>query len=176
MSNIDPEPLEGLGQVPVCVTCGSERVLRDAWACWNISTGLWEVQSVQNRAYCEACEADTKLNWLEPDEPPVEVIRALNDQLRCHGRGNGRIVVTNGVQAEGEAFLRGAIQVMRDFDGFSDENDVYGEHDFGAFDLEGQKLFFKIDYYDPSFTQGSENPANPGKTVRVLTLMLANEY
>lgn len=172
----DPEPLDGLGQVPVCAKCGSERVLREALTCWNSSYGLWEVQSVQDRAQCEICGENATLRWTYPDDPPVEAIRTLNDMLRCYGRGNGQIVVTTGIQAQGEDFLRRAIQHMREFDGFSKENDVYGEHDFGAFDLEDQRLFFKVDYYDPSLTQGSENPANPEKTVRVLTLMLANEY
>jgi hypothetical protein len=27
-------------------------------------------------------------------------------------------------------------------------NDPYGEHDFGSFELAGEKFFWKIDYYD----------------------------
>jgi len=55
-------------------------------------------------------------------------------------------------------------------------NDPWGEHDFGAIDLEGQKLFWKIDPYDLDLQAHSQNAANPAVTHRVLTLMLASEY
>ena len=62
------------------------------------------------------------------------------------------------------------------FDDFSEDNDPHGEHDFGAFDHAGSRIFWKIDYYDPSMESGSEDPSDPAKTTRVLTLMLASEY
>jgi hypothetical protein len=34
----------------------------------------------------------------------------------------------------------------------------------------------KIDNYDPTLSGGSEDPSDPAQTVRVLTLMLADEY
>ena len=52
----------------------------------------------------------------------------------------------------------------------------YGEHDFGAFEVDSHRLFFKLDYHAPDMASGSEDPADPAKTVRVLTLMLAAEY
>jgi len=62
------------------------------------------------------------------------------------------------------------------YDDFSEDNDPYGEHDFGSFKIEGHKLFWKIDYYAPDMRHGSEDPADPDVTVRVLTIMLASEY
>jgi len=63
------------------------------------------------------------------------------------------------------------------FDDFNADNDPHREHDFGSFELDGEKLFWKIDYYstdDPDL--GSEDPSDLTKTLRVLTVMLAEEY
>jgi Protein of unknown function (DUF3768) len=62
------------------------------------------------------------------------------------------------------------------FDDFTEDDDPHGERDFGAFENEGQRIFWKIDYYDTTLTKGSANPADPQQTVRVLTIMLASEY
>jgi len=62
------------------------------------------------------------------------------------------------------------------FDGFTEDNDPHGEHDFGSFELVGRKFFWKIDYYDKECRCGSEDPADAAKTTRVLTLMLAEDY
>jgi hypothetical protein len=42
--------------------------------------------------------------------------------------------------------------------------------------VEGERLFFKIDYYDSTLTMGSSDPADPAVTCRVMTVMLASEY
>jgi len=52
----------------------------------------------------------------------------------------------------------------------------HGERDFGVFEHQGQKLFWKIDYYDPTLSFGSEDPTDLSKTHRVLTILLASEY
>jgi hypothetical protein len=62
------------------------------------------------------------------------------------------------------------------FETFTEDNDPHGEHDFGAFDHAGKRIFWKIDYYDQSLEFGSEDPADPAKTTRVLTIMFAEEY
>ena len=69
-----------------------------------------------------------------------------------------------------------AIRKVATFDDFNADNDPHGEHDFGSFDLAGDKFFWKIDYYDFTLEFGSDDPADPSKTTRVLTLMLAAEY
>ena len=50
------------------------------------------------------------------------------------------------------------------------------EHDFGVVDIAGHKVFWKIDYYDAAMEGGSEDPANPDVTTRVLTVFFAHEY
>ena len=62
------------------------------------------------------------------------------------------------------------------FDSFTEDNDPHGEHDFGAFDFKDERIFWKIDYYDAACEYGCEDPADPSKTTRVLTIMLASEY
>ena len=55
-------------------------------------------------------------------------------------------------------------------------NDPYEEHDFGAFDLFGERLFFKIDYYHPDHDTLAPVPSSIELCRRVLTIMLADEY
>jgi hypothetical protein len=103
-------------------------------------------------------------------------IRHLNDEWRCLGRGNGTVLVTAGIHAEGPLFVSRAMAGVRTFDDFSRDNDPYGEHDFGSFKVLGERLFFKIDYYDVLQEAGSPDPADSALTHRVLTIMLAGEY
>jgi len=102
-------------------------------------------------------------------------IRALNDDLRRHLLGGGA-VMTPGIAALGQEAVQRLVQTIATFDDFCNENDPYSEHDFGAFDFDGYKVFFKIDYYDKDLKGGSPNPADPSVTERVITLMLAEEY
>lgn len=171
------DEVEGdVGAVPVCQTCGSERVAKDAWACWNPETGLWELENVFDDAHCHQCEGQTKLVWKRSEAPPQNRIRELNDAFRMKGEGKGSIMVTVGVQALGDTLTKEAMLAVKEFSDFSKDNDPWGEHDFGAVEIGGQKIFWKLDYYDPSLTAGSENPANEAVTHRVLTIMLASEY
>ena len=107
-------------------------------------------------------------------------IAELNDQLRQTGEG-GQIVVTSGVATMGSDFILAAMAAVRLFSTFTEDNDPYGEHDFGAVEVTtatvaGETIFWKIDYYDQTGTGLSPDPANPELTQRVLTIMLASEY
>lgn len=102
-------------------------------------------------------------------------IRQLNDELRTTGTG-GLIMLTQGVQQMGLLHHVAIMQTIRSFDAFSQDNDPYGEHDFGSVELAGQKLFWKIDYYDIDLEMGSPDPADASVTGRVMTIMLASEY
>ncbi|RMF34014.1 MAG: DUF3768 domain-containing protein [Alphaproteobacteria bacterium] len=165
-----------IGAVPRCASCGSQRVVRDAWAAWNPDTGLWELSAVFDREFCQACEGETTFVWARQSEPPRGAIRELNDRFRTSGQGNGSVVITRALAAKGEAFVTEVLAAVRSFSAFSEDCDPWGEHDFGALEVAGEKIFWKIDYYDPSLSFGSENPANEALTHRVLTIMLASEY
>ena len=63
-----------------------------------------------------------------------------------------------------------------EFNTFTEANDPYSEHDFGAVEMDGERYFFKIDYYDLAMEMGSEAAADPSLTRRVLTILRADEY
>ena len=105
----------------------------------------------------------------------VTTIRALNDRFRQSLRG-GMLVMTSGVIALGQERQLKILEAVARFDSFDEDNDPYGEHDFGALEVEGERLFFKIDYYDQSLSAHSSDPSDETVTKRVLTIMLAGEY
>jgi hypothetical protein len=105
----------------------------------------------------------------------VTTIRALNDRFRQSLRG-GMLVMTAGVIALGQERELKILEAVAGFDSFDEDNDPYGEHDFGALEVEGERLFFKIDYFDQSLSAHSPDPADETATKRVLTIMLAEEY
>jgi hypothetical protein len=102
-------------------------------------------------------------------------IRELNDRFRTTMTG-GRVMMTAGVDALPSDVKAMVIRRVATFSDFNADNDPHREHDFGNFTLTGRKFFWKIDYYDRRMEFGSEDPADPSKTTRVLTIMLASEY
>jgi uncharacterized protein DUF3768 len=109
-------------------------------------------------------------------------VRALNDEFRTElispvsALWHNRLVCTSGVAAHGDDFIERALRAVREFAAFNEVNGPYGEHDFGSFELDGVMLYWKIDYYDPLHDGRSLDPADPDKTKRVLTILLADEY
>jgi len=104
-------------------------------------------------------------------------IADLNDAFRTSFEG-GHVVITQGVAAHHPKVIRELYDKVKAFRYFVPENDPHGEHDFGQVlhsEVAGP-IFWKIDYYDHSMTAGSEDPSDPAKTARVLTIMLASEY
>ena len=102
-------------------------------------------------------------------------VRELNDKLRQHLTG-GMALITPGVAALGQEFVDRIIKTVATFDDFCHANDPHEEHDFGAFEVDGRNLFFKIDYYDQDLKCHSPDPSDSKVTRRVITLMLASEY
>ena len=102
-------------------------------------------------------------------------IKTLNDNFRKTFIG-GRVMLTCGIKAKNQDEIAEILEKVRSFDNFTTANDPYGEHDFGSFDYKGQKIFFKIDYYDKNLQYLSEDPADDSKTIRTLTIMLAEDW
>lgn len=100
-------------------------------------------------------------------------IAALNDAARTSFIGC-RVVITKGISAMDD--LDGLYAKVRAFSDFTDSNDPYGEHDFGAVEHEGKTVFWKFDYFDADLLMHSPDPSDPAVTARVLTIMLAEEY
>jgi len=105
----------------------------------------------------------------------TEQIHNLNDRLR-QNFSEGRAVITIGVAALGAEAVARIVKTIAVYDDFCHANDPYEEHDFGAFEVDGQKLFFKIDYYDNSRCCRSPDPSDLSVTERVITIMLAEKY
>jgi Protein of unknown function (DUF3768) len=110
-------------------------------------------------------------------------IAKINDRFRLslgipalNGGIPGRAVVTAGIAALPPDDQAAILNKVREFTSFTEDNDPGGDHDFGAFDHGGQRIFFKIDCYAPDMRSGSEDPADLTRTVRVLTILLASEW
>jgi hypothetical protein len=120
----------------------------------------------------------------ERSAPPTQAkarnhdrIRELNDALRqSFDHAQGRILLTAGVDALPSDVKARLIRAIATFSDWNADNDPHQEHDFCAVEIAGQMFFAKIDYYDPTLEGGSEDPSDPTKTTRVLTLTLAEEY
>jgi len=109
------------------------------------------------------------------DNERTAIIRRLNDQLRRHHIG-GHVMVTQGIRALGDLAVAEILAEITRFDGFSADNDPYEEHDCAVIIHEGQRVIWKIDYYDRKLMFGSPDPADPTVTERVMTVMLGGEY
>ena len=105
----------------------------------------------------------------------TEAIRMLNDELR-QNLSAGTALITVGVVALGADAVARIVKTIAVYDDFCHANDPYEEHDFGSFEVDGNKLFFKIDYFNSTLTVHSPDPSDPAVTKRVITIMLAEEY
>jgi hypothetical protein len=119
----------------------------------------------------------------------AEQIARLNDLARRAMGVACVVVATEGIRALPEADQSRLRELVETFDAFTPDNDPYGERDFGAIyqGVDGfwstsrpvdvvVTVFWKIDAYDRELRFGSDDPADPAMTRRVLTIMLASEY
>ncbi len=97
-------------------------------------------------------------------------IAKQNDDMRRSMTG---CMVTKGI-TELTPLINDIFVRVRSFSEFTEENDPYDEHDFGAFELLGIKIFWKIDYYDQELKAWCD-PLDD-RCRRQLTIMRADEY
>jgi len=112
----------------------------------------------------------------EKDTGALRRIQYLNDNLRRTFILGGKTVFSAGFMGLPEKTRLAAMKAISTFSDFNQDNDPYGEHDFVSVEVEGRKVFAKIDYYDKNLEFGSEDPSDPEKTTRVMTIMLAEDY
>lgn len=121
-----------------------------------------------------------------------ERIATLNDRARQAMGIACTLVATIGFRSLPEADQSRVRELIETYDAFDEDNDPHGERDFGTIyqlacgrwtidrpripEDERERVFWKLDYYDRNLRFGSDDPANPAVTRRVLTVMLSDEY
>lgn len=105
----------------------------------------------------------------------IEKIKQLNDAFRKSFSG-GKVLLTCGIASLPLVQQNEVINKVKKFNDFTEDNNPYGEHDFGCFDYQGKQIFWKIDLYDLNYEFYSPQPDDETQTNRVLTIMFAEEY
>jgi hypothetical protein len=89
---------------------------------------------------------------------------------------NRRNPHTAGVDALPPQEKAAVLSKVRTFTDFNGDNDPHGEHDMVFVEVQGERYFAKCDYYDLNLEYGSEDPSDPTKTTRVLTIGHMSDY
>lgn len=176
MGYIQPSMDRMVGAYPTCGICGSDQIQQEAFTKWSRVRLEWELTSTLDVFFCEVCGLRGGPAWKLDEMFRRKRICRLNDELRRSPGENDMVVVTTGVQTLGPEVIADVSALVAAFEAFTGDNDPHAEHDFGAITLDGQKLFWKIDYFDRRLKTHSPDAANPDVTCRVLTIMLASEY
>ena len=108
----------------------------------------------------------------------------LNDQLRKDMfTGNmlkkenlkNKIVLTPGIAGLNLKDKEKIFFSVKYYGNFTKNNNPWGEKNFGSFNFKKETFNWKIDYYDNDMKYHSPDKSDPDKTVRVLTIMKAEE-
>ena len=118
--------------------------------------------------------------------PDAQTVAAHNDEFRRHKclgapltlQLRGLIVMTQTLAAMDPILVHKARVAIGRLDVFEPDNDPDGFHDFGAVEIDDQKIWFKINLYEAGSDKryGAERPDNPVTTERVMTLMLPSDW
>jgi len=108
--------------------------------------------------------------WYDQEREVIQ-IAALNDAAR----GNPlSYMLTRGVAALPAETISDIYISVQSYEEFTEDNDPHGEHDFGSLVMDGNQVFWKIDYYTKDLSGGCD-PLDPNCR-RVVTIMLAEEW
>jgi hypothetical protein len=124
---------------------------------------------------------------MDGSAPDAARIAAQNDAFRAHACGGvpylpgcalrGCLLCTAAVAAEGNAFAAACRAAVAAQTEFPEEDDPDGLHDFGAVEVHGRRVWWKIDLYaNETLHWGSERPDDPARTVRVLTILFPEDW
>lgn len=103
-------------------------------------------------------------------------ISKLNDHFRANIRQGEQLTITPGIANLPQKDVIEILTSVQTYNDFSLANDPYGEHNFGRIIYNDNIIYWKIDYLDTNMEVGSEDPSDPIKTNRVMTLMLSHEW
>jgi hypothetical protein len=106
--------------------------------------------------------------------PTTLKIQQLNDQFRKQPGADW--YMSQGVAQLSDDKKLQLLRLVINFNLFNEDNDPYGEHDFGQVKLDNVKYFWKISYYDKNLEYGSPDASDPTITRRVMNIMEASEY
>lgn len=135
---------------------------------------------VQHETLCEGW----KNVWTETDAKGVEQPQVFNTRQAAQIELDDFLEdiqkeIDSGDRSPDDGYSEDEFQIVpvqNTVEGFDKESDPFGWHDFGVFIVKGEKIWFKIDYYDLNYEGGVENPSDLACTRRVLTLMFPEEY
>ena len=103
-------------------------------------------------------------------------VAELNDLARTAMGVASQVFITPAIKELGYEAMSEIRERIELYDDFTEDNNPYGERDFGSFDYEGVTIFWKVDCYDKTMEYASPDAADPSVTTRVLTIMTASEY
>jgi hypothetical protein len=129
--------------------------------------------SIEERPTSRTFVMEGAMDITTPDK--IERICALNDDFRKTFRG-GEVILTASVAELPDMVKSAVLEQVATFEAFNEENDPYGEHDYGSFDYCNREFFFKIDYLRADSDVLSEDPADTTKTRRILTVGLSMDW
>lgn len=108
-------------------------------------------------------------------------IAALNDRVRQGLDQRARVVITAACVAalaersSPDAMLHAQAELLMAIHRCDFAPDERAERRRGEVMFQGRPIRFAIDYYDRALEWGSEDPADPELTIRVMTIMLPED-